>query len=776
MLVSRNTLIVAAALGCAAISLGLTGALVAYDAYQTRLADARQRLGDDLETFPVERFGRIFSARSWIREGQWVDLDLLEADLSASGFLVAETRDALRTPHCVDSLYRAPDNLVVRQCAGPDEAVSVRVDEEGYVSSIHPGPELELPPLMLTRIGDPELRRVIVQPGEVSEWVVPALLASEDERFFNHPGVDMYGVARAAVTNLQANEVREGASTLTQQLIKNTYLTPERSYERKVEEAFLAMAIERQLSKGEILQWYLTEAYFGHVRGTPIHGIEDGAQAYFGIPASSLTLDQAALLVSMLPQPNQIDPIQHPEAALDARDRLIDRMIEVGAVTAMVGRRAKQRPIETSPRVLSQRHRAVWASDWAVEAATHLVGDIHEADTLQLTIDPVVQTAADRSVAEVLETLRAKTKRQDLQAALIAMRPESGEVVAIVGSADYESSRYDRARRAWREVGSTVKPFIFATALERGSLASPLSPVADSPVSLRVGDEIWTPRNYTHSYRGQMPAHRALELSRNAAMVRLASKTGFGHIRDTLKLSGFDRTHRYPSLALGAYPSNPLEMASAYTTFVNQGVRSEPTILRRVVADDETIVVEPERTPVMDPANAAVVRSVLEGVAWRGTAARLRWEYGFEGDLGGKTGTTNDGRDSWFVGIRPDLVIVGWVGADQGEPVGLTGSSGAMRVVADFLKRIPAAEGAFQDPTGTTEQWVCSGGYLPLDECPCPDAAYPLTFRYGRVPEGRCEEDEVGDTDTPADDPSVESGEDDTGSSADGTSSLTSVR
>ncbi|MGA7104599.1 MAG: PBP1A family penicillin-binding protein, partial [Candidatus Deferrimicrobiaceae bacterium] len=578
-----------------------------------------------------------------------------------------------------------------------------------------------------------------------------AVLAAEDSRFYTHFGIDIIGVGRALRENLRRMRIVQGGSTITQQLAKNFFLTPKRSFWRKIREAELAILIELRFSKEEILEAYLNKIYFGQEGPRGIYGVEDAADFYFSKSVGDLTLEEAALVAGIIRSPHRYSPLRMADAARSRRDWVLSRMAALGMITKTEEQRARQTPLRTNPRRVPVKI-AEYYVDYIERAAEETLGPGRLSRTgyrFYTSLDLAQQAAAERAVTAGLAELRGdKTlpgKKEDpLQAALVAVDPATGELTAMVGGGSYGETQFNRAADARRQPGSAFKPFVLLAAMEQAvngkgkiTLASRIS---GEPISVEAPDEVWTPANFERKEYGEISIRRMVEESVNTATVRLALDVGLPDVIAAARGAGLTSPIRpVPSLALGSFEVTPVELAYAYATIASGGTRFQPFTLR-AVTDSEGDLLQSEvpiREEAVDPRAAYLVTYTLEGVLDRGTghAARLA---GIDYPAAGKTGTTDAYRDSWFVGYTPDLVCVVWVGRDSGEPTGLTGSSGALRIWTRFMKSVYPAGGryAFAIPPGITIAEIDpESGFLATSACP---ETFPEAFPDDLVPTQTC--------------------------------------
>ncbi|HEU4370677.1 MAG TPA: PBP1A family penicillin-binding protein [Methylomirabilota bacterium] len=574
-----------------------------------------------------------------------------------------------------------------------------------------------------------------VRLAEVPLVLLNAVLAAEDHRFFEHGGVDARGLLRAAWTNLRAGRVMQGGSTITQQLIKNRLLGARRTYVRKLREAWLATLVEWRYPKQQILEAYLNEIYLGQRGGLAVRGVGAAARAYFRKDIHQLTAAEAALLAGMVRAPNSYSPVVNPERARARRDVVLARMRELSMLPEADWQAARSQPVRVPPATITAQPAPYFIDHVRVELEQRF-GDVRESagTSVFTSLDLVLQRFAEAAVVRGLDRLETRWPRlarsepvRRLQAALVALDPATGEIRALVGGRDYQVSQYNRAALARRQPGSAFKPFVYLAALRPRRDAPGLtaaSLIDDVPITLTVGRDTWSPRNYNDRYEGRVTVRRALEQSLNAATVRVADSAGLAHVVETARLLGFaGGLTAVPAVALGVFEATPLELARAYLPFVNGGLRPNGAGAVRAVYDRDGSA-EPadaaEAVAVLSQAEAYLMTSLLEGVIRAGTATAARG-LGVTGAVAGKTGTTNDGRDAWFVGYASRLLVVVWVGFDGGDAHGLSGADAALPIWADFMRQAmevyPQPE--FAVPAGITFADVdLTNGQLANRFCP----------------------------------------------------------
>jgi penicillin-binding protein 1B len=599
---------------------------------------------------------------------------------------------------------------------GASRRVRLETRDERITSVLSEGRAIagaNLEPEILTSIDDrPGQEYRPVRLAEVPVTLLSAVLAAEDHRFFDHGGLDLRGVIRAAWVNLRAGRVAQGGSTITQQLVKNRLLTAKRSYFRKIREAWLAAVVDWRYPKDQILESYLNEMYLGQRGPLAIRGVGAAARVYFHKEVHQLTLAEAALLAGMARAPNGYSPVLNPERARQRRDVVLARMRDLGKIVEVEYVAARREPLRVHTAGAAGQPAPYFNDRVRQEVEDRVDGPGARVFT---TLDLSVQRFAESAVSRGLERLEARVPSlrraaagERLQTALVVLDPATGHIRALVGGQDYRTSQFNRAVFARRQPGSAFKPFVYAAALaERGGTPAftAASLIDDTPITLTVGGKPWSPRNYDDRYEGRVSVRRALERSLNAATLRIAQEIGLPAVIDTAHQLGLAADLApVPAVALGVFEVTPLDLAHAYLPFANGGMRvGGPSTIQGIIDGDGGAVAldRDEPVTVISPAEAYLMTSLLAGVVTSGTAASAR-ALGVTGDVAGKTGTTNDARDAWFVGYSPTLLTLVWVGFDDNTPLGLSGAEAALPIWADFMKQVAAAYGtpAFVVPPG----------------------------------------------------------------------------
>ncbi|WP_182032761.1 penicillin-binding protein 1B [Vibrio diabolicus] len=555
---------------------------------------------------------------------------------------------------------------------------------------------LRLEPKMLGMLEkDQDEQRLFLRRDQFPEILVDALLATEDRDFYQHDGVSPLAIARAMVANIKAGRTVQGGSTLTQQLAKNLFLTRDKTLWRKVREAYIALILDYRYSKDRILEAYLNEVYLGQSGGEAIHGFGLASRYYFGQPIQELRIDQLAMLVGMVKGPSYYNPIRYPERTKERRDLVLRLLMQQNMLTSEQYEQAVSRSLDTQskPRIASRQ--PAYFQQLSIELKEK-VGERFKAETglrVFTSLDPVSQRKMEQAIAKKIPEL-AKRGGKELEAAAVAVDRHSGEIRAMVGGKRVGYEGFNRALNASRPIGSLVKPAIYLTALEQPEKYNLGTTLHDTPLSLKSSKgNVWTPRNYDRKYRGDVPLYIALAKSLNVPTVRLGMALGIPEVSDTLERLGVnkDEIRPVPSMFLGSFSLTPFEVAQMYQTLTNSGKRAKLTALRSVMDMEGNVLYQslPRSSRAVDEQAAWLTTYAMKQGVAQGTGRFLQSQFGWAA-LAGKTGTSNDNRDSWFVGVDGREVTTIWLGRDDNKPVHLTGSSGALRVYAEYLKqRIP---------------------------------------------------------------------------------------
>jgi penicillin-binding protein 1B len=564
---------------------------------------------------------------------------------------------------------------------------------------------------------------------DIPPVLVQAILSIEDRRFFNHIGLDIRGIGRAFLSWATSGSLqfRQGGSTITQQLVKNTYLTPEKTLERKFNEALIAVALETRLSKQDIFALYCNEIYLGQRNGVGVRGVGQAARVFFGKELKDLSLAEAATIAGMIQSPARYAPDRHPEASRLRRNVVLAAMARDGIIDPNSEQLTSARPIEVGPFEGSSNELA----PYYVDAVNRVMDEAERGlDTaagqnirVQTTIDPDLQTAAENALRNQLDRLgKSGRGKAPPEGAMVALDSHTGQVLAMVGGRSYEESQLNRATDARRQPGSVFKPFIYAAALESG--ISPLSTFLDAPQTFQYGYKTYSPANYGKSYSMHNVIMReGLVRSLNVVTVQLAMRTGLSKVAASAAKFGLPRPEAYPAMALGTTEVTPLQIAAAYAAFANGGKMIKPTVIAGVI-DNNTGEIFMDRNSqgqqVLKSTTAFMITDMLADVTRRGTARRARGSFKNVA-VAGKTGTSRDG---WFVGYTPNLVCAAWIGFDDNKQLGLTGAEAALPAWIDFMQEAiairPSLGGSsFQKPRGITNVKVDpETGFLAGPTCP----------------------------------------------------------
>ncbi|MEO8258428.1 MAG: PBP1A family penicillin-binding protein [Acidobacteriota bacterium] len=568
--------------------------------------------------------------------------------------------------------------------------------------------------------------------AQISPDLQHAVVAIEDRRFFSHPGIDPIGLGRAIVHDIRAGGRVEGGSTLTQQLARTLFLSNVRTFGRKAKEAGIALLIEQQLTKNQILELYLNRVYLS----AGVYGVETMAGYLFRKPARTLTLPEAALIAALIRAPSTLSPWSNYDGALQRSHTVLAAMRAQGFITPQQADAARRAPPGIQPYRQPGETRAAWAKDYLRQQFRGQFGGDHPPDwQVHTSFLPDTQEAGERAVAGGL----ARLNRPGLQAALVAIDPSTGNLLALVGGGDYRKSTFNRAIRSRRQPGSAFKPILYAAALARGY--SPVSVLSSLDRVSVPGDHEWSPRNAEGDLPSELTLRAALIESNNAAAADLQQKIGVRTVLTVAGDAGLSGLPEVPSLALGTGLVTPIDLTSAFTMFPGGGEVVRPRgIIDVYDADSAQVFDRPvERKRVVSAAVAFQMVSMLRDVIERGTGSPAR-TLGVRGAVGGKTGTTDDYHDAWFVGFSSSVVVGVWVGFDQPTPIGREayGARVALPIWADFMKRVAARlpPSDFATPPGVQGEDLCSVSYLrPVEGCP----VYREYFKEGdAVPSQTC--------------------------------------
>ncbi|OFW14815.1 MAG: hypothetical protein A3F70_00480 [Acidobacteria bacterium RIFCSPLOWO2_12_FULL_67_14] len=719
----------------------------------SRLIDARLH-GERERTLP-----RVYARPLVLRRGQALSRRELVTRLNDLGYAQRPEADApgeFALERGVIAIRPRTSELgerVVRVALG-DRIQRIEIPGRGAAEAV----ELDEPLLTALMTAGREKRRR-VPLATIPTYVQQAVLAVEDQGFYSHPGINPIRILAAVVTNVFGdNPNLVGYSTITQQLARMFFLADEfnaeltageRSYGRKLREALMSLILERRASKDEILELYLNDVYLGQRGSFAIHGVAEAARLFFGKDVANLTLGEAAVIAGVIQSPGPRSPFVHPDRAVERRNVVLRAMADEGSVSAEAAERAARERLQVVAR--SVDNEAPYFVDMVSEqiagtfpGLTTQPGQVDVFTTLDLNLQRAALDAVREGLTRVDRLLARRRRREPAQAALIAVDPRTGEVLAMVGGRSYNQSQYNRVVAARRQPGSIFKPFVYLAAFEyaadegRADL-TPASITVDEPATFTFDDQVWEPRNYD-DYDGEITWRRALAMSRNLGTIHVGEAVGFDRVAALWKRVGVGAPPRaVPAITLGVFELTPLEVAQAYTLFVNGGSVRPLRALQRI----ETAA-GPLRPKASPPRRAArpdttfLVTSMMRSVLNEGTAAGAR-TAGFALDAAGKTGTTNDLRDAWFVGFTPELLTVVWVGHDNNRPLGLTGTQAALPIWTAFMTAALAGRPdlPFNPPEGVTFAEIDRDtGKLALPGCP---RVYHESFLSGTEPAEYCE-------------------------------------
>jgi len=675
------------------------------------------------------RSAGIYAAPKLIRAGQNISTEDLLTYLKRAGYVDRNQQaDSARGRYSLSgqTLEIDPGADSIVDGARPFQQLRIEFSRGGksiaYLTDRQNGAHLDKaqlePELISSVTGRERAKRRVIGFNDLPPDLVQAITTTEDRSFFEHYGVNVRGIIRALLRRYDSDPnspiARQGGSSITQQLVKNLLLSPERTLKRKVAEAYMSVILETRLSKQEIFALYCNQVYLGQQSGFSINGFGEAASAYFNKDVTNLTLPESAFLAGLIRSPNRYNPAHDVETARSRRNQVLESMAETGAITDEQARQAEAVELKLAP---AKGRIDISDAPYFADYVQNQLGDLisgEGADHLRIytSVDMELQRAAYSAVSKQLAALdKIEAKRAPegtVQAALVAMNAHTGEIVAMVGGRDYSKSQLNRAE-ALRQPGSVFKPFVYATALNTAYDPIPRVITAatvykDEPKTFTYDNQEYSPGNFGDKYSMQPVTLRdAMVHSLNVVTVDVAMDVTIGRVMNLAAKAGLPRVARaYPAMALGTAEATPLQMASAYTAFAANGTRTTPVGITRVTTGNGATIAQPtaQKNEVLRPEIAYVMTSFMKDVVNRGTAAPVR-ARGFKYNVAGKTGTSRDG---WFAGYTPDLVCVVWVGFDDGSQLGLTGANSALPIWADFMNAALAAHpewvGDWQMPEG----------------------------------------------------------------------------
>ena len=552
--------------------------------------------------------------------------------------------------------------------------------------------EFRLAPKLIAMLESDNEDRLAIPLQNYPRLLIDALILTEDRRFYDHHGINPVGIIRALITNIRAGQTVQGGSTLTQQLVKNLFLSSERTITRKTNEALMSLVLDWRYDKNRILETYLNEIYLGQNGDTQIHGFELASQFYFGRSIREISLDQIALLVGMVKGPSLYNPWRNPQNALERRNVVLKLMLEHKMIGDELYQLLSQRPLGVQPKgQISRKYPSfiqTLQADLRRELGEHKISSLLGA-RIFTTMDLKQQAQAENAVVNTVSQLQLKTKNPYLEGAMIVADYRVGEIRAVVGGLQTQYAGFNRALMAKRQIGSLVKPSIYLTALSNPEQFRLNTPINNQPITINVkGSPPWQPRNYDKKYSGSVMLMDALARSLNIPTVNIGMKVGLSKVIDTQKAMGWDNVEipKVPAMLLGAYTISPYDVTKLYQTIANQGGRIELTTVDTIADRQGNIIYQHDKTAKQVVPQEAAFQTLfaMQQTVERGTARSLQNDYA-DLRLAGKTGTTNDARDTWFVGIDGKNISTVWLGRDDNGETKLTGASGALQIYKDYL-------------------------------------------------------------------------------------------
>ena len=729
-----------------------------------------QHVVDDRLKQPIfASTAKIFAAPREVRPGQKLSVRLLANELREAGYSAdgaAEPSEMGTYKEGVQTItvrpgpqsYHAQDGAVIRVGGGVVDSIS---DDHGQALSSY-----ELEPLLITGLSDDTNRtkRRLLTYDEIPPNLVQAVLAIEDRRFFEHSGVNYWRLMEAGFRDLTTGHKEQGGSTLTMQLAKNFFLSPEKRFKRKVIEIIITFQLEHRFNKKQIFEMYANEINLGQRGSFSIDGFGEASQSYFGKDVSQLDLSDCALMAGMIQRPNYFSPFRHGDRAIDRRNLVLDSMVETGAITKDQAEHAKAEPLHLGAMSVDASE-APYFVDLVHDQLMQKLGERdfnREGLRIYTSLDPDLQRAATAAVEATVhvvdaqvDKLHARDKKLGKsyiypQVALVALNPHTGQVLALVGGRSYGASQLNHTV-AKRPTGSIFKPFVYASAFATAAegtilpgqtkLFSPLTILKDEQTTYGEGTPYeYTPKNFENEYFGMVTAREALQHSLNNATISLASMVGFERVAQLARDAGIKGVRGTPAMAIGAYDATPLEMAGAYTVFANGGMRLEPWMLASVRTTTGDVIADysHDSKQILDPRVAYLTTSLMENVIDHGTGAGVR-ARGFLAPAAGKTGTSHD---AWFAGYTTNLLCIVWVGNDDYTDVNIEGAHAAAPIWAEFMKKavqLPqySDTNQFTPPEGVDIVSIDKVSSL-LSDATCPES-FNAAFLAGTAPTENCD-------------------------------------
>jgi penicillin-binding protein 1B len=760
----RDPIVRAALLTFAVVAIGIVSFFAYFYVKYDRIIDKRF-------SSPVfSNSAKLYATPQIVKVGQKIDPQQIAAQLRRAGYGEGSEQNALGTYKVKTSSievmpgpesYHSPEPATITIRSGKVESISSK--PSGQLSAY------ELEPQLVTSLFDSEQRskRQLVKYNDIPPILVQAVTAIEDRRFFQHSGVNYIRLAEAAWIDFTHQRHKQGGSTITMQLSRAFFLTPEKTFKRKLIEMLIAVELEQKFSKEEIFEFYANRVDLGQRGSFTISGFAEAARSYFNKDLKDITLPEAALLAGLIQAPSYLSPYRHPERALERRNLVLDSMAETEAITKAQAEKAKATPLKLAPPNVEASD-APYFVDLVRDQLFSKVSERELNDQsyrIYTTLDPELQRVAAGAVETGMKLVddqvtKMRTKRVKIgknkfetkvtagpqaQVALVAIDPHTGRVLALVGGRNYGMSQLNHAV-AKRPTGSIFKPFVYAaamnTALDGGeNVFTPVTTVPDVASTFTYGDQIYEPRNYKEEYHGDVTLRYALALSLNNATVKLAEEVGYDKVADLARSAGIASVKATPAMALGAYDATPLDMAGAYTVFANGGTRLTPIMVSSVRNSKGDVVMDfkSDQKTVLDPRISYLMTNMMEGVLNFGTAFPVR-ARGFNAPAAGKTGSSHDG---WFAGYTSNLLCIVWVGYDDYSDIRLSGAQTALPIWAEFMKKavtLPQYSDVdpFSQPSGVVDvQLDKATNRLATPSCP---ETYVSAFVAGTEPHDTCDQ------------------------------------
>lgn len=659
----------------------------------------------------------VYSAPKTLKEGEGISQEELVEYLKSAGYIERNSQaDESRSRYKIDenTIEIEPGATGIIDSKKIFPSIKVKFGKQGKgiaeITDLETKKEInqaKLEPKVLSSItAERDGRRKTVAFSDIPEHLKKAIVVTEDRAFFEHYGVNFRGIARALWRRYDGNEnsplARQGGSSITQQLVKNLLLSDDYSLERKAKEAMMSVILETRLNKEEIFTLYANQIYLGQQAGVSIYGVGEAASAYFGKDVTALSLPEAAMIAGIIRSPNRYSPYKNPDKTTERRNQVLESMLEAGAISQKEFDEAKATKL-TLYQISSKKdlQGMPYFSQYVVEQLPKVIPDPEALQHLRVytTIDPDLQRIANETVSNRLDKLDKyfpKKQKGTLQAALIAIRPKTGEIVAMVGGRNYLENQFNRATDAMRQPGSVFKPFVYAAAInsayDSGRVFTAATTFMDEKKTFTFNNESYSPNNYGDVFSNKETTLRdALVKSKNTITVDLAMQLNIGKVMNLANKAGFPKVEKaYPSMALGTAEATPLQVATGYSVFANLGDKVSPIAINRVTTGDGKTVTAPiaEKKNVLRPDVAYILDDFMKDVINRGTAVDAQ-SWGFKNVAGkfGYAGKTGTSRDGWFAGFTPELICVVYVGFDENDELGMKGADSALPIWADFMRQ-----------------------------------------------------------------------------------------